>query len=90
MLTLLEVVTVAVQLFEPLPPAPVAVTVMLSIVLPTAFRGTVTLSVAVLFSPAGIVSEVGATVGPQLGVALSLAVRPKLSELLSVFVTVTV
>ena len=87
-MTLLTIVTCAVQLAEPLPPFPFAVTDMLSIVPPTAFDGTVTLSVAVLFSPAGIASDVGETVGFQP--ALSLVAKLKLSEAFSVLFTVTV
>jgi hypothetical protein len=48
----------------------------------------VTFSVAVLFSPAGIVSEAGETVGFQP--ALSFFVKLKLSETFSLFTTVTV
>ena len=50
----------------------VAVTVMLSSLKLIALSGTVTLSVAVLFSPAGTVSDVGETVGPQLSLSLTV------------------
>ena len=87
-LTPLVIVTCAVQLAELLTPVPVAVTVMLSIVPPIAFEGTVTLSVAVPLFPGDRVSDVGETLGDHP--ALSMAVKEYVSEMLPVLVTVTV
>jgi len=68
-------VACAVQLseaFTVLSVREVAVTVMVSLVPTIAFDGMVTLSVAVLFSPAGTVSDVGETVEPQLSLSLTV------------------
>jgi len=74
-LTPLKVVTCAMQLFSAvtvLSVWEVAVTVMLSSLKLIALSGTVTLSVAVLFSPAGTMSDVGKTVGPQFSLSLTV------------------
>ena len=87
-LTLLAIVTCAVQLPDPLTPVPLAVTVMLSIVPPIAFDGMVTLSIFVLsLLKAGTTTGVG-TLGDHA--ALSVADRAYVSSTLPVLLTVTV
>jgi len=70
-----NITTLARQLFELLSPVPFAVTVMLSIVPTIAPGEIVTLNVALSLAKAGTTSEVGNTLGDQLGLALSVAVN---------------
>jgi hypothetical protein len=92
-LTLLAIVACPVQLDDALTVLSVlevAVTLILSIVPPVAFDGTVTLNVAFSLLPGDRVSNVGDMLRDQLELALSVDVNEKLSETPPVLVTVTV